>query len=459
MILLHTNDIHGRITGLTRIATLIEQTRLEHPNETVLYFDTGDSEDLTERMSNLSKGASMHRLLSAMGCDAVVVGNASLQRFGPEILAEHAAAASYPMLLANVRQPHGAPFAGTQPTTLLEADGHYLGLIGITSPVDGSYESFYDLTVSPLLPTILDMSAALRQDGAEAIILLSHMGLEADRELAATLQGVVDLIIGGHSHSLLPQGEQFGSITIAQAGSFAEHLGRIDLSWRNDRLEVERVSTLQITDAIPQSATLLKRIEELEHEIEQFLDIIVGDLAEPLDFALDRECGVGNLLADTLRSYMNADVGIAAVGQAFVGPLEDGPLTRLALWKACPSIATPGVTMMTGEMLRTMVERGLDAVVGQTPSRLLRGQAPGLLHLSGASWMNGQLLVAGRPADPKRRYRVAASDWEFEAYGGYIDPEWQLQPQYVTSTILREALEEYLARHWPVRVRHGRVIS
>ena len=86
LIILHTNDVHGRVEGLSRIATLVERIRSDSRDMPVLYFDLGDSEDYSNRLSNLTKGAAMHRLLSVMGCDAVAVGNGAIPRYGPGVL-------------------------------------------------------------------------------------------------------------------------------------------------------------------------------------------------------------------------------------------------------------------------------------------------------------------------------------------------------------------------------------
>ncbi len=59
----------------------------------------------------------------------------------------------------------------------------------------------------------------------------------------------------------------------------------------------------------------------------------------------------------------------------------------------------------------------------------------------------GRLFVAGPPEiEPGETYRVAASDWELEAYGGMVDPAWDLKPVYDFPTIVREAVEDSLAR-------------
>src|SRR5581483_5372044 len=106
--LLHTNDIHGRIEGLARVATLVERIKEETPHR-VIYVDAGDVEETTTRLSNLTKGVAMHRLLSVAGCEVAAVGNAAWLRYGPQVIADQAAAASYPLLLANL-----VPVAGVR---------------------------------------------------------------------------------------------------------------------------------------------------------------------------------------------------------------------------------------------------------------------------------------------------------------------------------------------------------
>lgn len=454
--ILHTNDIHARIEGLARIATLVARVRAGQPGTPALFFDAGDSEDTAVRLSNLTKGAAMHRLLSAAGCDAAAVGNAAPLRYGPEVLASHAAAARYPLLLANVRQPDGAPLPGVQPSLLIAAGGARLGLIGLTADMEGDYTRWFGLDTPEPLALTRELAAALRQDGADAVIVLSHLGLRADRELAAGVQGLADIIIGAHSHDLLPNGELVGGVLLAHAGEYAQHLGRVDLAWEGERL-VARASVQPVPDDTPPAPAVLAEAAAAEAEVAEFLSTIIGELADPLDFAPDRECGVGNLLADVLRERMGAEVGLAAVGQAFTGPLPGGPLARLALWDVCASPANPGVAALSGAQLGELVRRGLDPAFAAERPRQLRGQPRGLFHLSGASLRDGRLLVGGQPLDPAREYRVAATDWEFEHYGGYTPREWGLRAEFDMRVIVREAIEAYLAAHRPARVPLGRL--
>ncbi|MGI9060959.1 MAG: bifunctional metallophosphatase/5'-nucleotidase [Ktedonobacteraceae bacterium] len=455
-IILHTNDIHGRIEGLARITTMVEQVRLEHPDMPVLYFDIGDIEENSVRVSNLTKGVAMYRLLSASGCDAEVIGNGGILRYGYQILQEYAQVARYPLLLANMFLPNGQLVPGVQPTALLTVGSFKLGLIGMTSDAFGAYQGF-GVNMPPDLPVIKACAAQLRSEGADAVLLLSHLGLDVDRALAADLQDDIALIIGAHSHHLLPQGERVGRILIAQAGEYAQNMGRLDLAWNGEQIAVQATSVIPVSSDIQPASRILDEVAAIEAETEHYLQDTIGELEEPLDYASDRECGTANLMADMLREHMSAEVAIITPGVAFIGPLPAGPLRRVTLWDVCNSPANPGVVTMTGTQLLAVVQRGLDPAFAQDCPRPMRGLARGLMHFSGARMQGGQLLIGGLPVEPERTYQVAGSDWELEPYGGYVEQAWNLQPHFATPTILREALETYLATHSPLRVEMGRL--
>lgn len=283
------------------------------------------------------------------------------------------------------------------------------------------------------------------------------MGLDIDRKLATGLQQDVEIIIGAHSHSLLPEDERVGQVFIAQAGKYAEHLGRLDVIWDGEQLTVRRASVLPVTETIQPASHILTETEVIESEIERFLGEVLGELVEPLDFAIDRECGVANLMADMLREHEDADVAVITASVAFDGSLPAGLLHRETLWDVCSSSANPGVVMMTGAQLEKAVARGLDPDLAKDSPQAFRGLARGLVHLSGACVRNGQLLIGNQPVEPEREYRVAGSDWELEPYAGYIDPDWHLQPSYEAQMILREASESYIATHSPIRIQMGRL--
>jgi 2',3'-cyclic-nucleotide 2'-phosphodiesterase (5'-nucleotidase family) len=422
--ILHTNDVHGAVDGLARVATLVERIRAEeaHP---VVYLDAGDVEETTTRISNITKGTAMHRLLGAAGCQAATVGNAAWLRYGAQVLPEHAAAAPYPLLLANLR-----PADGVRESVVVEAGGLRVGVIGVTAPYETFLVDFaFGLESLDVVPLVRGLARSLRADGAELVVVLSHLGLDTpqeaidDRRLASALAGEIDLIVGAHSHDLLPDGEWVDGVLVAQAGSHGAHLGRIDVVDGELRARV-----VEVPEDTPLHPAVIAAADAIEPEVEAVLAAVIGELPE----ALDPEAAAG-WLAEILRVRMTAEVALVTTGQAFTGGLPGGALRRGALWDVCDSSANPGVTTMTGAQLRTVIERGRDPEFERSTAGPLRGRARGPLQVSGPA-----------EPDPARVYTVAGTDWELEPYGGMVDAEWGLVVRYDFPTIVREAIEEHL---------------
>jgi 2',3'-cyclic-nucleotide 2'-phosphodiesterase (5'-nucleotidase family) len=421
--ILHSNDIHGRVDGLARIATLVERIRAETPHR-VIYVDAGDIEESTTRLSNLTKGVAMHRLLSAAGCEVAAVGNAVWLRYGPQVIADQARVASYPLLLANL-----APVEGVQATALVDG----VGFVGVTDPflsfLNGELD--FGIRASDTVEEVLAGARELRAQGAELVVCLSHLGyrrlsenLEVaviDPELAEHVQAEVDVIVGAHSHDLLPEGERVGSVLVAQAGCYAEHLGRIDI------VDGEAsASLIPVGEDVPPHPAVLEAIAAAEASLDESLDEIVAELAEPLD---------AQWIAEMLRERMRAEIGLATSAVVLDYPLEAGALRRGDLWEACHSTANPAVVELTGERLAQMIEKGNEPAFQQTTSGPLRGKPRGPLHVAGDA----------TALEPDRTYVVAATDFELEEYGDLVDPAWRLPVRYDFPTIVREAIEERLA--------------
>jgi 2',3'-cyclic-nucleotide 2'-phosphodiesterase (5'-nucleotidase family) len=411
--ILHTNDIHGRVEGLARVATLVERIRDETPHR-VIYVDAGDVEETTTRLSNLTKGVAMHRLLSAAACEVSVVGNAAWLRYGPKVIPDQARAASYPLLLANL-----SPVEGVRSTAVIDG----VGFVGVTDPflsfLDGSTVD-YGIHPSDEVEAVRQGARDVRGQGAELVVCLSHLGYQRvsenlevrtiDPELAEQVRGEVDVIVGAHSHDLLPEGERVGSVVIAQAGSFAEHLGRIDV------LDGEiSVSVIPVGEEVPQHPAVLAAAAEAEAGLDESLD--------------------PQWIAEMLRERMGAEVGLATSAVVLDHPLPAGPLRRGELWEACHSTANPAVVELTGAQLTQMIERAGDPEFQQTTDGPLRGKPRGPLHVAGEA----------TAVDPDRTYVVAATDYELEPYGRLIGDDWKLAVRYDFPTIIREAVEERLA--------------
>lgn len=261
----HVNDLHGHDIELAQIATMMTYMQQANPDVPSLFVDAGDSQSKDDQsLAEFTRGISMHRLLRRMGCQVSVLGNKCIPAWGLDVVPHYA---DYvPILVSNLAQPDGKPIVGTQPTALIPIAGRTLGFVGVTDD-EVKFVSKYRLQRHPLVETIRGHADDLRVQGADAIVLLSHMGFPKDLLLAEALQEDVHLIIGGHSHTALLIGRWIGKILITNAGAYGRFLGRINLAWsENNVLVPEKAILIPVMSQTPPSATIMEEIRVIRAE-------------------------------------------------------------------------------------------------------------------------------------------------------------------------------------------------
>lgn len=210
--ILQTSDLHGRLTpeGEGRLREMLQ----DQPG--CLLLDSGDAcgaGNLGYRPREPSLEA-----LSRLGCRAMVAGNREAHVWR-SVMAAKIARASFPVLCSNLTCRFG-PSPCSDRLTLLAEDGLRLGLFGLTVPMitRRMFARFLsDLLFEDPTATARKMVAELRAEH-DAVILLSHLGLRQDRDLAREVPGI-DLILGGHSHVELREPERVGGTWICQPGA------------------------------------------------------------------------------------------------------------------------------------------------------------------------------------------------------------------------------------------------
>jgi 5'-nucleotidase len=283
--ILHTNDIHGRMDQLARIATLARRIR-DQPatrGRDCLLCDSGDVEDPTLLESNMTKGSAVYAVLRAAGYDLAAAGNGAALRYGPQAVKDLALRFGQPLLAANLPDPAtGRLVAGLAPFAILNLASARVAVIGMTAPM----EDYALFGISPLDPvTVLpSLIAKVRGKGARTVILLSHLGAMDDRELAARAPGL-DLILGGHSHTELYPPVMVGRTIIAQAGDRGRFLGRLDLDLQplTGRLTLRRAELIPVTDDIPGDPVTLGAMQAERRAVAAMSQQVVAELADPLD--------------------------------------------------------------------------------------------------------------------------------------------------------------------------------
>jgi 5'-nucleotidase len=458
----HTNDMHGRLEAISRLSSFARRLRAEAETEGRLTFfwDAGDAEDRRIKICSLSKGAAFQPIMNAMGYTLATVGNSVSLPYGPQAMAAVAARADFPILAANCRDGTGPLVEGLRTHVVIPLPGGLsMGVIGLTAPWGNVYEIF-GLHLPDFVTIARDLVGELRDQGVSLIVVLSHLGLEDDRRLAAAVPGI-NLIIGSHTHDRLPQGEEEDGVLIAQAGEYGEALGRVDLSLDPTTGEVldRSACVLEVPEDEPPDPLVIEAIAAAEREIEGLMARSVGELQEALDLDHFGECGIGNLTADALRERMNAEAAIVWAGQLHQG-LPGGVITLGQLDSTCFSSANPGLSEVRGDQIVAALERGLDPAITEHRHHGLRGTPVGFPQISGmvveydpqreVGQRVRSVLVQGQPLDSNRIYRLAHTDAECIQGYGYLVLEEEQTPEYEVPTIVREVMEDYIQRHSPV---------
>jgi len=214
--ILHTNDLHGALDE-NRLR-LLQAVR----SEADLYFDTGDCIK-TGNLGVPLKPEPVWGRLAALQCTASVPGNREshpLKAAFEAKLAGHA----HPILCANLFDKEGnRPLPAS---LVLEVRGIKVGVVGtmvamVTERMSSKAVSSYLWT--PPIPAAIDEAQRLRPS-VDFLIALTHIGYKQDQILAET--GVFDLILGGHSHTVLEQPVLVGRTWICQGGSHGRYIGR-----------------------------------------------------------------------------------------------------------------------------------------------------------------------------------------------------------------------------------------
>ena len=459
----HTNDIHGHIERLPRLSAFVRRLRAEahKAGRETLFWDGGDAADRRIVLCSISKCAAIYPILNAMDYTLQTLGNAIMLSYGPQAIAAVAERADFPLLAANVRDGRdGALPEGVTESALIPLrDGVTLGVFGLTAPWGTAYEVF-DLHMPDFVEMARDLTARLRDQGAQVVVFLSHLGLEDDRAVADAVPDI-DVIVGAHTHHLLPEGEWHNGVLIAQAGDYAQHVGRVDLTVEVETGAVrDRVArVLPVPENEPDDPAVVAALAAADEEVERLKQQPVGESVEALDLDHFGECGIGSLTADAFRERMGAEAAILLGGLFHTG-LPAGTITLGDLVTACFSPANPYISELRGSQIVQALEWGLMPERSRFEHHGMRGAPIGTPQISGLTvhfdphgddgarikqvWVNGALL------EPDRIYRVAHSDAAWMRDYGYLVRAETQHFEGEVPTIVNEVIMDYLRDHSPV---------
>ncbi len=430
---LHTNDVYqiSPIKGWGGFAELMTALKKERAAAQVSITTFGGDLISPSLMSGLTKGTQMIEMMNAVGVDLAVFGNHEFD-FGLDVARARIAESKFPWLATNVLGPDRKPFGGAAATALRELAGFKIGFVGLLTPETESLSSPGKATVFvPFIEAGAAAAKALKAQGADYVVALTHLSIAEDRALAAKAKDI-DMILGGHDHDPITFLE--GGKLIHKAGHDNEFLAVVELTMtRTQTKDGPKVTAVPAWRMVPivgiapdpaVAALVKKHTDKLDAE----LNVKVGVAATPLDSRRNevraKENAIGNLFADAIREATGADIGVVN-GGGIRGDRQypaGHEITRRDVLTELPFGNVTVLVELKGGDLKSALEHSVSRVA-ELQGRFL--SVAGLTFAYDAKAEPGkrveQVMVAGKPLDPARTYKVAANDYIVDGGDGFAD--------------------------------------
>lgn len=466
--ILHTNDIHGDflaevqgkegklIGGLALLSGYINKVRSEEKN--VLYLIAGDMVQ-GSLIDAEYKGISTMEIMNYLAPDVVALGNHEFDYGLPHLLFLEKMA-NFPIVNANLYiKKYNKRLMN--PYLIVKKDGFDILFTGIitekimdTLKQDELIGSFISLEEAG--KEVGKICNAYKNDDIDLTILLTHIGFESDIELAKLLKPEwgVDMIIGGHSHTVLDKPKKVNNILIAQAGVGSDQIGRFDMTVDDDTNSIidYQWRLIPIDEHIAEADKKLEEyINSFKDEVDRKYNVILTKFAKELTHpARELETSLGNLIADAFADSSEADIVLVGSGSVRVKKL--GPVVTLKEFLACfPYDDSITRYLISGEKIKRIFShimrrenRNGEGECYQVNSKIKAVFDDKKARLS-------DLSVDGKKVDDKKLYTICLQGFHFKNSQSYLnitnDELLESGSSKVVTTSAQEVLEEYFRNH------------
>ncbi len=374
--------------------------------------------------------------------DAMVTGNHEFDR-GSQGLRFLLDLVEFPVICANLDLSADSLLAGlVQPYVIIEKGGESIGIVGVVTEELASVSSpSAETVVLPAAETVQSVIDRLTESGIDKIVVLSHMGYENDLELAMALSGA-DVIVGGHSHTLLGdftsvglessggyptvlQGADGGTVLVVQAWSYTRVLGHLQVEFDGGEI-VSYAGMPRILagenlfggeDPIPECLIAEHSVEVTPGD--QFVQGLVDTYGEviaeyeqeaaataPEDLPNQRVPGgtlpqgsmIAPLVCDAMLWKANqlgsgADIALQNAGGVRID-IPAGEITVGTVYRLLPFANTLAVLDVTGTELRQTLEGALTAIFDQGLSDGAFPYVAGLEYHANRNGVSGQRITS-----------------------------------------------------------------
>ena len=445
---------YGKVGGFAHLRSLVKQLREDYGTEKTLLLDGGDTWQ-GSGTAYWSRGKDMVGACNLLGVD-VMVGHweftyleeevrANLEDFNGEFLAQ------------NIRLTEDAIFDGApaydedsghafKPYTIKELGGKRVAIIGQAfpyTPIANPSRFIPNWTFgirSDEMQALVDTIRA--QDKPDAVILLSHNGMDVDLKLASVVSGI-DAILGGHTHDGIATPVEVsnsgGKTVVANAGSNGKFLAVLDMDLGDGKVKDYRYRLL------PVFANVLPADPEMSTYIDEVRAPHLAKLSEELAVADTLLYRRGNfngtfdqLICDAQRAVGDAQISLSPGFRWGTSVLPGAPITmENVLDQTCITYPETYVREMSGTDLKLILEDVCDNLFNPDP---FYQQGGDMVRVGGLNYVcdptasignriTGMSLDNGDSVEPGKTYKVAG--WATVGSQSPGPPIWDVVAEYL----------------------------
>ncbi|EGQ21142.1 Ser/Thr protein phosphatase [Sporosarcina newyorkensis 2681] len=440
----HTNDIHSHFENWPQIRRFLKQRKeqAEEAGEACFIFDIGDHVDRSHPFTEGTDGKGNVKLLNEVGYDAVTIGNNEGITMSKQTLETLYEDALFDVLICNLKELNGEQPVWARSSEIFETtDGVRVGVIGATAPYYAFYRQLGWKVTEPR-KEIQEQLVRIRQQ-ADLVVCLSHLGINEDRLLAAEYPAL-DIILGGHTHHLLKDGEWIEDTLLGAAEKFGHYIGHI-------RVEIDRMTNQVVhmeagvfpTNTMEQTAEDVEQVNAYLSEGEEALQVPVFYNPSPLAQKLTADSPLSSFFGRALLAYTHAECALFNAG-IFLGSLDEGWVTRGDLHSLLPHPINPCIVHLDGSELLQVYEQSLDPKWTELEIKGLgfRGTFMGsMVHERLFRNQDGQLFAGNRAVEPGEMYRLATLD--MFTFGFFFPLLKDVPKEYIMPEMIRDVLGWY----------------
>ena len=461
--LLQINDVHGYMDlhlewfaapksptyrqagGYPRIATLVRRISDETQGR-VLFCDNGDTFHGTYSVVK-TEGGNLLPIANQLGLAAMTAHWDFA--YGPQRLLELTSQLTYPLLAVNCYDKNSGKRV-FKPYLVKEVGKLKIGIIGIASNI-------VDKTMPPEFSGTLRFTDGrselpgyikeVRANGANLVVVLSHLGFPQDHLVASQIPGI-DVLLSGHTHNRLFQPIRVDNTLIIQSGCHGAFVGRLDLDVQDNKVVGHQHQLIEVAETISPDPTVQGLVKDAVKPYEANLRRVVGEVSTTLNRNTELEATMDNFLLETICEA--ADTSLAFTNAWRWGaPVLAGPITNNDLYNIVPMAWPMSTVDLTGKELIEMLEQNLERTWSAEPFHQLGGyvkRCHGLTMYVKIENPPGtriqELFVEGARVQPDKSYRVAFVSVQ-------AVPENYGTNRKDLETSLHDAMLTYLAKHNP----------